>query len=102
MRQKNFSTTKCRRFSITKSTKEKRNSGDFCLWKFSKQGEPIWKAEIGDGRPGWHIEDTAITEKEFGVQYDIHGGGIDLMFPHHEAEIAQMESISGKKPFVKY
>ena len=82
--------------------KEKRNKGDFCLWKFSKRGEPVWKNDIGDGRPGWHIEDTAITEKEFGPQYDIHGGGIDLIFPHHEAEIAQMESISGKKPLVKY
>jgi len=82
--------------------KEKRNKGDFCLWKFSKPGDPVWKAEIGDGRPGWHIEDTAITETEFGSQYDIHGGGIDLIFPHHEAEIAQMESISGKKPLVKY
>ena len=82
--------------------KEKKNKGDFCLWKFSKPGEPKWKADIGNGRPGWHIEDTAITEKEFGVQYDIHGGGIDLIFPHHEAEIAQMESISNKKPLVKY
>ncbi|MDD5699767.1 MAG: cysteine--tRNA ligase [Candidatus Nanoarchaeia archaeon] len=82
--------------------KEKRNKGDFCLWKFSKPGEPVWKSDLGDGRPGWHIEDTAITEKEFGVQYDIHGGGIDLIFPHHEAEIAQMESISGKKPLVRY
>ncbi len=80
---------------------EKRNPGDFCLWKFSKPGEPVWKTDIGDGRPGWHIEDTAITEKEFGPQYDIHGGGLDLIFPHHEAEIAQMESISGKKPLVK-
>jgi len=53
-------------------------------------------------RPGWHIEDTAITEKYFGQQYDIHGGARDLIFPHHEAEIAQMESLSGKKPFVKY
>ena len=82
--------------------KEKRNFGDFCLWKFSKSGEPVWESEIGNGRPGWHIEDTAITEKEFGEQYDLHGGGIDLIFPHHEAEIAQMESISGKKPLVKY
>ena len=82
--------------------KEKRNKGDFCLWKFSKEGEPKWKADIGDGRPGWHIEDTAITEKELGQQYDLHGGGIDLIFPHHEAEIAQMESISGKKPLVRY
>ena len=82
--------------------KEKKNKGDFCLWKFSKPKEPVWKTDIGDGRPGWHIEDTAITEKEFGSQYDIHGGGIDLIFPHHEAEIAQMESISGKKPLVRY
>ena len=79
--------------------KEKRNKGDFCLWKFHKEGEPFWESEFGKGRPGWHIEDTAITEKEFGPQYDIHGGGIDLIFPHHEAEIAQMESISGKKPW---
>ncbi|MBW6442548.1 cysteine--tRNA ligase [Patescibacteria group bacterium] len=82
--------------------KEKKNKGDFCLWKFSKKGEPKWETKIGEGRPGWHIEDTAITEKEFGPQYDVHGGGIDLIFPHHEAEIAQMESISGKKPLVKY
>ena len=82
--------------------KEKRNKGDFCLLKFSRPGEPVWKSDIGNGRPGWHIEDTAITEKEFGSQYDIHGGGIDLIFPHHEAEIAQMESISGKKPLVRY
>jgi cysteinyl-tRNA synthetase len=81
--------------------KEKKNKGDFCLWKFSKEGEPVWESDIGDGRPGWHIEDTAITEKEFGAQYDIHGGGMDLIFPHHEAEIAQMESISGKKPLVR-
>lgn len=54
------------------------------------------------GRPGWHIEDTAITEKFFGPQYDVHGGAIDLIFPHHECEIAQMEAVSGKKPLVKY
>jgi len=82
--------------------KEKRNKGDFCLWKFSKKGEPKWKSSFGDGRPGWHIEDTAITEKYFGPQYDIHGGARDLIFPHHEAEIAQMEAISGGKPMVKY
>ena len=99
----------------------KRNKGDFALWKFSKPGEPKWRVKwekeepqttsgsgISDksisalGRPGWHIEDTAITEKHFGPQYDLHGGARDLIFPHHEAEIAQMESISGKKPFVKY
>ena len=81
---------------------EKRNKGDFCLWKFKKENEPFWESELGEGRPGWHIEDTAITEKELGSQYDIHGGGLDLIFPHHEAEIAQMESISGKKPLVRY
>ncbi len=81
---------------------EKINYSDFCLWKFKKEGEPFWSTELGDGRPGWHIEDTAITEQEFGPQYDLHGGAIDLIFPHHEAEIAQMESVSGKKPFVKY
>jgi cysteinyl-tRNA synthetase len=80
----------------------KRNKGDFCLWKFSKEGEPTWPAgSLGAGRPGWHIEDTAISEKFFGPQYDIHGGAIDLKFPHHEAEIAQQESASGLKPFVK-
>ena len=83
-------------------SKRKRNKGDFCLWKFYKPGEPKWQSPWGWGRPGWHIEDTAITEKYFGPQYDIHGGGYDLIFPHHEAEIAQMEAISGKKPLVKY
>ena len=80
----------------------KRNKGDFCLWKFSKPGEPVWPSDsLGAGRPGWHIEDTAISEKFFGPQYDIHGGAVDLKFPHHEAEIAQQESASGLKPFVK-
>jgi len=82
---------------------DKRNVGDFCVWKLSKPGEPVWDdAELGAGRPGWHIEDTAITEHFFGPQYDLHGGGMDLKFPHHEAEIAQQESASGKVPFVKY
>ena len=80
----------------------KRNKGDFCLWKFSKPGEPIWTTRIGAGRPGWHIEDTAISEYYFGPQYDIHGGADDLKFPHHEAEIAQQESASGLKPFVRF
>ncbi len=83
-------------------SKQKKNKGDFCLWKRSKPGEPKWKSPWFEGRPGWHIEDTAITEKFFGAQYDIHGGARDLIFPHHEAEIAQMESISSKKPLVKY
>jgi cysteinyl-tRNA synthetase len=80
----------------------KRNSGDFALWKRSKPGEPVWQSPWGPGRPGWHIEDTAITEHFFGPQYDLHGGARDLIFPHHEAEIAQQEAASGKVPFVKY
>jgi cysteinyl-tRNA synthetase len=83
-------------------SEEKRGWNDFCLWKFSKPGEPVWEAPFGKGRPGWHIEDTAITEHFFGPQYDIHGGAIDLIFPHHEAEITQMEAASGKEPFVRY
>ena len=79
----------------------KRNKGDFCLWKFSKKEEPSWNTDLGKGRPGWHIEDTAITEHFFGPQYDIHGGAVDLKFPHHEAEIAQQEAASGKEPLVK-
>lgn len=85
-------------------SEEKEDPLDFALWKGRIQKdkfEPVWKAPWGYGRPGWHIEDTAITEKYFGVQYDIHGGGIDLIFPHHECEIAQQEASSGKKPFVK-
>ena len=81
--------------------KDKRNKGDFCLWKFYKEGDPYWNTALEKGRPGWHIEDTAITEKYLGEQYDIHGGARDLIFPHHEAEIAQMESLT-KKPLVKY
>ncbi len=79
----------------------KRNPGDFALWK-KRDEEPAWNSPWGKGRPGWHIEDTAITETYFGGQFDIHGGGLDLIFPHHEAEIAQMESATGKKPMVKY
>jgi cysteinyl-tRNA synthetase len=80
----------------------KRNPGDFALWKRAKPGEPTWDTDLGPGRPGWHIEDTAITEKFFGAQYDLHGGAIDLIFPHHEAEIAQMEKISGQVPLARY
>jgi cysteinyl-tRNA synthetase len=80
----------------------KRNPQDFALWKFQKPGELSWNSPWEKGRPGWHIEDTAIAEKYLGQQYDIHGGGLDLIFPHHESEIAQMESVSGKKPMVKY
>jgi cysteinyl-tRNA synthetase len=80
----------------------KRNPGDFSLWKKRQHGEEVaWDSPWGKGRPGWHIEDTAITETYFGPQYDIHGGAMDLIFPHHEAEIAQMEATSGKKPLVR-
>ena len=80
----------------------KRNPADFALWKAQKPGEPAWDSPWGKGRPGWHIEDTAITIHHFGPQYDIHGGGIELAFPHHESEIAQAEAFTGVKPFVKY
>lgn len=79
----------------------KKNPGDFSLWK-KREEEPAWDSPWGMGRPGWHIEDTAITNTYFGTQYDIHGGAKDLIFPHHEAEIAQMEAASGKKPMVRY
>ncbi|MEM0140063.1 MAG: cysteine--tRNA ligase [Ferroplasma sp.] len=81
---------------------EKKSPEDFVLWKKKKPGEPFWDSPWGEGRPGWHIEDTAITEAWFGSEYDIHGGGSDLIFPHHEAEIAQMRSISGKKYLARY
>lgn len=80
----------------------KQNPLDFALWKIGEYGEYTWDSPWGRGRPGWHIEDTAISEKYFGQQYDIHGGGLDLIFPHHEAEIAQMESLEGKHPMVRY
>lgn len=83
-------------------SEDKKNWNDFCLWKAYKSGEPAWETEFGKGRPGWHIEDTAITESFFGPQYDMHGGAIDLIFPHHEAEIAQMEAAGEKTPFVRY
>ncbi|TXJ78835.1 cysteine--tRNA ligase [Streptomyces lavendulae] len=80
----------------------KRNPGDFALWKGRKDGEPFWETELGPGRPGWHIEDTAITETFFGPSYDLHGGAVDLVFPHHEAEVAQMEAASGIEPLARY
>ena len=80
----------------------KKHPFDFDLWKKKKPGEPAWASPWGAGRPGWHIEDTAISENFFGPQYDLHGGAYELIFPHHESEIAQMEATSGKKPFVKY
>ncbi len=73
----------------------KRNPQDFVLWKNKKEGEPFWKAPWGEGRPGWHIECTAMSHKYFGVNFDIHGGGQDLIFPHHENEIAQARCAYG-------
>ncbi|RJQ44934.1 MAG: cysteine--tRNA ligase [Nitrospiraceae bacterium] len=79
----------------------KRSPLDFALWKSSKEGEPWWESPWGKGRPGWHIECTAMSSKYLSETFDIHGGGADLIFPHHENEIAQSEAYTGK-PFVKY
>jgi len=80
---------------------EKENPLDFALWKAAKPGEVFWKSPWGQGRPGWHIECSAMSLKELGEQIDIHGGGNDLIFPHHENEIAQSESYTGKD-FARY
>ena len=80
---------------------EKEDPLDFVLWKPKKEGEPYWKSPWGDGRPGWHIECSVMSKKYLGEQIDIHGGGEDLIFPHHENEIAQSESCSGKE-FARY
>jgi cysteinyl-tRNA synthetase len=79
----------------------KENPMDFALWKSSKPGEPAWESPWGSGRPGWHIECSAMSMHHLGEQIDIHGGGNDLIFPHHENEIAQTESATGK-PFARY
>src|SRR5580698_1524864 len=79
----------------------KRNPADFALWKKSKPGEPAWDSPWGPGRPGWHIECSAMSMELLGDSIDIHGGGLDLMFPHHENELAQSESCTGK-PFSRY
>ncbi|STX42745.1 cysteinyl-tRNA synthetase [Legionella donaldsonii] len=81
--------------------KEKRSPLDFVLWKKAKPDEPSWPSPWGDGRPGWHIECSAMAMHELGEQFDIHGGGLDLQFPHHENEIAQSEAASGKN-FANY
>ncbi len=79
----------------------KKNAYDFALWKSAKEGEIAWDSPWGKGRPGWHIECSAMNRAAFGEQIDIHGGGRDLIFPHHENEIAQTEALTGKR-FVKY
>jgi cysteinyl-tRNA synthetase len=81
---------------------EKRDPADFALWKASKPGEPSWDSPWGPGRPGWHIECSAMAEGELGFGFDIHGGGLDLVFPHHENEIAQSEAAAGSAPFARY
>ena len=78
----------------------KRDHRDFALWKLAKPGEPSWDSPWGTGRPGWHIECSAMSLKHFGEQFDIHGGGHDLRFPHHEAEIFQSECCTGSEPVV--
>jgi cysteinyl-tRNA synthetase len=79
----------------------KKSPADFALWKASKEGEPWWESPWGKGRPGWHIECTAMVIRHLGESIDIHGGGADLIFPHHENEIAQSEAYTGK-PFARY
>jgi len=81
---------------------DKESPMDFVLWKAAKPGEPSWESPWGAGRPGWHIECSVMSLKYLGNTLDIHGGGQDLVFPHHENEIAQSESFTGIKPFVKY
>lgn len=80
---------------------EKRNPHDFVLWKFKKEGEPSWPSPWGEGRPGWHIECSAMAETILGLPLDIHGGGQDLIFPHHEDELAQSEAVR-EKPLATY
>ncbi len=81
---------------------DKENPMDFVLWKATKPGEPSWESPWGPGRPGWHIECSAMSLKYLGETIDIHGGGEDLIFPHHENEIAQSEAYTGIKPFVRF
>ncbi len=80
----------------------KRAAQDFALWKAAKPGEPAWDSPWGPGRPGWHIECSAMAHKHLGVELDIHGGGLDLVFPHHENEIAQSECGHGHAPYARY
>jgi len=77
--------------------KNKKDPLDFALWKKSKEGEPFWSSPWGQGRPGWHIECSVMSTQALGDEFDIHGGGLDLIFPHHENEIAQARGVSGKK-----
>ncbi len=103
--------SRCNKHQMNKLLKErggnpndplKKDPLDFLLWQHSKPYEPSWESPWGNGRPGWHIECSAMIQQCLGSQIDIHGGGHDLIYPHHESEIAQSESFTGKKPFVKY
>lgn len=82
--------------------KEKRSPNDFALWKTSKPGEPAWPSPWGQGRPGWHIECSAMASDIFGPMFDIHTGGVDLKFPHHDNELAQSEAAYNQSEWVKY
>ncbi len=86
----------------TEFLEDKKHPYDFALWKFKKEDEPYWNTEIGEGRPGWHIECSTMSSKYLGPQFDIHSGGQDLIFPHHENEIAQSEARFNTHPWVKY
>ena len=83
-------------------SENKKSSEDFVLWKPSKKDEPSWESPWGNGRPGWHLECSAMSKKFLGSEFDIHGGGIDLIFPHHENEIAQSRCANATKTFAKY
>ncbi len=87
---------------ISLDTEKKESSLDFALWKAAKEGEAWWPSPWGNGRPGWHIECSAMSLKYLGTTIDIHGGGQDLIFPHHENEITQSESFTGDVPFARY
>ena len=87
---------------VDKTGSGKRDHRDFALWKMAKPDEPFWESPWGDGRPGWHIECSAMSLKYLGEKFDIHGGGSDLIFPHHEAEIFQSECCLGHDPVVQY
>ena len=80
----------------------KRHPLDFALWKAAKQGEPSWSSPWGPGRPGWHIECSVMSVRYLGMGFDLHGGGSDLIFPHHENELAQAEALAGRGPFVRH
>ena len=94
-------TDKMKHCVLAREGEAKKSPLDFAIWKAAKPGEPSWESPWGQGRPGWHIECTAMSLKYLGVKFDIHGGGRDLIFPHHENEIAQAEAVTGRG-FAKY